>query len=89
MTALRWMGEPISEGGVTEHRFNLERQAGILPGILWTPTQHERPLPLVLLGHGGSGHKRTDGNSCWVGGLPACCRWQEPLPLMVPFTETV
>ncbi len=60
MTALQWIGEPISEGGVTERRFNVEREAGIVPGILWTPTQHDRPMPLVLMGHGGSGHKRAD-----------------------------
>jgi len=60
MAALRWIGEPISEGGVTERRFNLERESGIVPGIMWTPAQHERPLPLVLMGHGGSGHKRSD-----------------------------
>ena len=60
MTALQWMGEPISEGGVTERRFNLERESGMVPGILWTPTQHDRPVPLILLGHGGSGHKRAD-----------------------------
>jgi dienelactone hydrolase len=58
--ALRWIGEPLSEGGVTERRFDLERESGIVPGILWTPTEHERPLPLVLMGHGGSGHKRSD-----------------------------
>ena len=60
MTSLRWIGEPVSEGGVTEHRFDLERESGIVPGILWTPTEHDRPLPLVLMGHGGSGHKRAD-----------------------------
>ena len=60
MTSLRWLGEPISEGGVTECRFGLERESGIVPGILWTPTQHDRPVPLVLMGHGGSGHKRAD-----------------------------
>jgi dienelactone hydrolase len=60
MAALRWIDEPISEGGVTERRFSLERASGIVPGIMWTPAQHERPLPLVLMGHGGSGHKRAD-----------------------------
>lgn len=60
MTALRWIGEPISEGGVTERRFDLARESGIVPGILWTPAQQDRPLPLVLMGHGGSGHKRAD-----------------------------
>jgi dienelactone hydrolase len=60
MTSLRWIGEPLSEGGVTERRFDLARESGIVPGILWTPAEHERPLPLVLMGHGGSGHKRAD-----------------------------
>jgi dienelactone hydrolase len=60
MAALRWIGEPISEGGVTERRFDLVRETGIVPGILWTPAQQERPVPLSLLGHGGSGHKRAD-----------------------------
>src|SRR5215475_9953189 len=60
MAALRWIGEPTSEGGVTEHRFDLVRETGIVPGILWTPAQQDRPVPLVLMGHGGSGHKRSD-----------------------------
>jgi dienelactone hydrolase len=54
------MGESISEGGVTERRFDLVRETGIVPGILWTPAQQDRPVPLVLMGHGGSGHKRSD-----------------------------
>jgi dienelactone hydrolase len=60
MAALRWIGEPISEGGVTESRFDLVRETGVVPGILWTPAQQERPVPLVMMGHGGSGHKRAD-----------------------------
>ena len=45
---------------VTERRFDLVRETGIVPGILWTPAQQDRPVPLVLMGHGGSGHKRAD-----------------------------
>jgi dienelactone hydrolase len=60
MTTLRWIGESIHEGDVTERRFDLEHDTGVVPGILWTPTQHKRPVPLVLMGHGGSGHKRAD-----------------------------
>ena len=60
MTALRWIGKPISEGDVTECRFNIDGDTGAVPGILWTPTQQERPVPLVLMGHGRNGHKRAD-----------------------------
>ena len=60
MATLRWIGEPINEGGVTERRFDLERESGTVPGILWAPMEHGRPVPLVLMGHGGSGHKRSD-----------------------------
>jgi dienelactone hydrolase len=60
MSTLQWIGDPINEGGVTERKFNVERETGSVPGILWTPEQHDHPVPLVLLGHGGSGHKRAD-----------------------------
>lgn len=60
MNVLRWIGEPVTENGVTERRFDLMRDVGVVPGILWLPARPERPLPLVLLGHGGSGHKRAD-----------------------------
>lgn len=60
MAPLQWIGEPMSEGGVTERRFTVERESGIVPSILWTPTQHDCPAPLMLLGHGGSCDKRAD-----------------------------
>ena len=60
MTALKWIGQPMIKGDVIERRFNLGRDAGIVPGILWTPTKQDHPIPLVLMGHGGSGHKRAD-----------------------------
>lgn len=60
MTVLRWIGKPVSEDGITERRFDLERDTGIVPGILWSPTQQEHPIPLVLMGHGAGGHKRDE-----------------------------
>jgi dienelactone hydrolase len=59
VNVLRWI-EPVTERGVTERRFHLVRDVGVVPGILWLPARPERPLPLVLMGHGGSGHKRSD-----------------------------
>ncbi len=59
MTVLRWIGAPVTEADVTEHRFDVLRSGTVVPGILWQPAQPERALPLVLLGHGGSGHKRA------------------------------
>jgi dienelactone hydrolase len=60
MTALQWLAEPLNEGGVSERPFTVTRESGDIPGILWTPMEADRPLPLVLIGHGGSGHKRAD-----------------------------
>ncbi|VTU23065.1 putative dienelactone hydrolase [Variovorax sp. PBL-H6] len=30
-----------------------------VPAVVWTPTQHAGRRPLVLMGHGGSGHKTS------------------------------
>jgi dienelactone hydrolase len=60
MTALRWIGNPLSNAGVTERRFDIKRELSTIPGNLWTPTHQTHPVPLVLIGHGGSGHKRAE-----------------------------
>ena len=46
--------------GVTERFFALEVAGQTVPGVVWTPTGASGPRPLVLMGHGGSQHKRTD-----------------------------
>lgn len=51
------LGEKTSHG-VTERRFDVEGHSGQVPGILWTPQDAAGPRPLVLVGHGGGGHKR-------------------------------
>jgi dienelactone hydrolase len=41
--------------GIREQPFRL----GDVPGVLWTPDGAAGPRPLVLLGHGGGGHKKA------------------------------
>jgi dienelactone hydrolase len=45
--------------GVVERRFELERDGHVVPGLLWTPEGASGPRPLVLVGHGGTSHKRS------------------------------
>jgi len=53
-----WLGGQ-SSAGCTERSFVLRRDPGPVPGVLWSPAAPVRPA-LVLLVHGGSGHKRCD-----------------------------
>jgi len=50
----------LSERGVTERRFDLKVGDALVPGLIWTPEGATGPRPLVLLGHGGTQHKRID-----------------------------
>lgn len=49
-----------TEKGVTERDFELEVAGDRVPGVLWAPADASGPRPLVLMGHGGSQHKRVD-----------------------------
>lgn len=46
------------ERGVVERRFDLKVDDQIVPGIIWTPEGASGTRPVVLLGHGGTQHKR-------------------------------
>jgi dienelactone hydrolase len=50
-----------TERGVTERDFTVEGARDSVPGVLWTPEEPATtgPRPLVLLGHGGTQHKRV------------------------------
>jgi pimeloyl-ACP methyl ester carboxylesterase len=45
--------------GVTERLFELEVDAQRVPGVLWSPTGATGVGPLILMGHGGSWHKKA------------------------------
>jgi dienelactone hydrolase len=54
--------EAISESvemGVVERRFDLEVAGELVPGIIWTPENAAAPVPVILIGHGGTQHKRV------------------------------
>jgi predicted esterase len=46
--------------GCTFHEWTIRRTSVNIPVALWVPIEGERPFPLVLVGHGGSGHKTSD-----------------------------
>jgi dienelactone hydrolase len=60
MARLRWTDDVTSGGGVSERGFAVERKEHAIPGMLWSPSVVSGPRPLVLMGHGGSGHKRNE-----------------------------
>jgi pimeloyl-ACP methyl ester carboxylesterase len=50
-----------TEAGVTRRSFELTVAGERVPAVLWTPEGASGPRPLVLMGHGGSQHKKTPG----------------------------
>lgn len=56
---IEWLDSPGDDA--LERPFRLVGADHAVPGILWLPRQNlDARLPLVLLGHGGSGHKRSE-----------------------------
>ncbi|MFP6807286.1 MAG: hypothetical protein VB957_08895 [Pseudomonadales bacterium] len=53
------LNEPAVGRGVKEQMFSHHCEGRDIPGILWTP-EDEPATGIILLGHGGSTHKRTD-----------------------------
>jgi dienelactone hydrolase len=59
MPRLRWDADAVRTDGIYEQNFSVERQGQQIPGIVWRPAASHQQRPLVLMGHGGSGHKRS------------------------------
>jgi dienelactone hydrolase len=55
---IEWLDDQVIDG-VVERTFRITRPGSRVPGVLWLPSSRSGPPPLVLLGHGGSGHKRS------------------------------
>src|SRR5262247_3729558 len=60
MAHLGWTEDVVSGSGICERGFTVERKGQIIPGVVWHPATSSGPRPLVLMGHGGSGHKRNE-----------------------------
>jgi dienelactone hydrolase len=48
-----------SEDGVTRRSFEVTVADETVPAVIWAPAGAKGPRPLVLMGHGGSQHKKT------------------------------
>jgi pimeloyl-ACP methyl ester carboxylesterase len=48
-----------TEQGVTEQRFDLQVDGETVPGIRWQPEGADGSRPTILIGHGGTQHKRA------------------------------
>src|SRR6201996_9129669 len=47
-----------SQDGVTEYLFDLTVAGDRVPAVIWAPEGAKGPRPLMLMGHGGSQHKK-------------------------------
>ncbi|MEN3271847.1 MAG: hypothetical protein V7636_608, partial [Actinomycetota bacterium] len=47
------------ELGVAEARFDLKVDDEVVPGIRWRPEAASGPTATILIGHGGTQHKRV------------------------------
>lgn len=55
---MEFIGEKTAEG-VTRREFRLTVGEDVVPGCVWAPEGATGPRPLILMGHGGSQHKKV------------------------------
>ena len=56
---IHWLDHKKS-GKLSEKSFVIESGSSSLPGVFWQGSSPSEKSPLVLLAHGGSGHKRSE-----------------------------
>jgi dienelactone hydrolase len=59
MQQLNWTENAAVVDNVSTRGFTLARNGQNIPGMLWQPAAPSGRRPLILMGHGGSGHKRN------------------------------
>lgn len=55
-----WREEAKQVGVLTEREFELNVHGRSVPGVVWSEGEPESGKPIVLLGHGGTTHKKAD-----------------------------
>jgi pimeloyl-ACP methyl ester carboxylesterase len=50
-----------TDRGATRYSFDVTVAGERVPAVIWTPEGAKGPRPLVLMGHGGSQHKKIEG----------------------------
>lgn len=60
MAQWQWTSDGVAAAGVRERGFTVVRQGQTVPGVLWQPAAISGRSALVLMGHGGTGHKRNE-----------------------------
>lgn len=58
---MQWTGEVQEQAGVLAREFAVTAGGRMVPGMFWAPAGDGGKRPLVLIGHGGSQHKRDAG----------------------------
>ena len=58
---MQFTEERVEEGDVRRYSFSVTVAGDPVPAVLWAPNGAKGARPLVLMGHGGSQHKKTPG----------------------------
>jgi dienelactone hydrolase len=57
---MQFTSELVTDG-LVERTFNLKVNNDSIPGVIWTPENPSKNHPILLMGHGGSQHKKFVG----------------------------